>query len=404
MRLLVPAAAVASACVGFETGATAFQLREGSATALGAAVAGRSASDRDVSFSLYNPAALAGVKGLELSSGVTGLLIYGDARADVTLPGFRASDDPSRHAVIPSFTVGWRVSPDFVLGLAIDTPFGLVTEYKSDFVGAFDAVRSELTTITVTPQVAWRILPNFAIGAGVMVQYADAELQNRGPNGVQNVSGDGFDVGFTVGFQFEPVEGTRIGATVQSGFNHKLEGDYSGDFFPAVLAGAPVDASFDLPPVASLGLIQSITPAFRVMGEVEWTGWSAFDRITFTSTGRPTVVDVQSYEDSWLFSLGAEYDVDDRLTVRAGVARDLTPTRDAFRTPRVPDGDRWWLAAGASYEVTERIGLDAAYIYVDIASSGGNLPNTSRVAGRPVRASYSDGSVHLFAVNLRYAF
>lgn len=404
MRCVLPAVAVTAAFVGLEAGATAFQLREGSATALGAAVAGRSASDRDVSFSLYNPAALAGVTRLELSSGVSGLLIRGDARADVTVPGFRSSDDPSKDAVIPSFALGWRVSPEFVVGVAVDSPFGLVTEYSSDFVGAFDAVRSELTTITVTPQVAWQILPNFAIGAGVMVQYADAELQNRGPNGVQSVSGDGFDVGFTLGFQLEPVAGTRIGAVVQTGFGHKLGGEYSSNFFPDTFAGASIDARVDLPAVASLGLIQSITPDLRIMGEVEWTGWSAFDEITFTSTGRPTVIDVQNYEDSWLFSVGAEYDVDERLTVRAGVARDLTPTRDAFRTPRVPDGDRWWLAAGASYEVTDRIGLDAAYLYVDIDDSEGNLPRTSQAVGQPVRANYANGSVHLFALNLRYAF
>lgn len=406
MRLLAPACALC-ALTATQAMATAFQLREGSATAIGSALAGRTASNRDVSFSLYNPAALSGVKGLELSSGISLIFASGDATAQPPFNnplGLATTDDPNQNAIIPSFAAGWRVAPDLVIGVAIDSPFGLASEYSDGFIGAFDAVRSELLTLTVTPMIAWETVPGFTIGAGVSLQYADAKLENRGPNGVQDISGDGFDVGFVIGAQFEPVDGTRLGFAYTTGYKHKLSGNYSDNFFPAVFAGAAVDASFELPPSVSLGLIQDITADFRVMGEAEWTGWSTFDNIVFTSTGRPTVTDVQNYEDSFLFSIGAEYDATDALTLRAGVAYDSTPTRDAFRTARVPDGDRLWFAAGASYELTEKIGIDAAYLYLTIDGSSVDLDRAPGNAPNSVRVNYDNGAVHLLTMNLRYAF
>ncbi|SEA11412.1 OmpP1/FadL family transporter [Rubrimonas cliftonensis] len=390
--------------------AGAFQLREGSATALGAALAGRTANDADVSLAIQNPASLRGVAEFEASAGLSFLYAQGDANTSASLPGFVSSDTPNESAFVPSFTLGYRVSPTVVLGLAVDAPFGLATEYEANFVGAFDGVRSELTTITVTPMASWDVTPALTIGGGVMLQYADAELQSSNGASVQNISGDGFDVGFTLGVIAEPISGTRLGLSAQTGFSHKLEGEFSGNFtVPGPsgpftgYAGAPGEAAFDLPPIVSAGVIQSITPTFRVMGEVEWTGWSAFDDITISSPGLPDIVDPQRYDDSFMFSVGAEYDVNDALTVRGGWAYDQTPTNDRFRTTRTPDGDKMWFAAGASYQISESIGVDLAYIYLLVDDTTVTLRNgPPGVAGS--RVDYSNADVHLFSANLRYAF
>lgn len=389
--------------------AGAFQLREGSATALGSALAGRTANDADVSLAIQNPASLRGVEQFEASAGLSFLFAQGDATTSASLPGFVSSDTPNESAFIPSFTLGYRVSPEFVLGLAVDAPFGLATEYEADFVGAFDGVRSELTTITVTPMASWDVTPALTIGAGVMLQYADAELQSSNGASVQNIQGDGFDFAFTAGVIAEPIEGTKLGISAQTGFSHKLDGEFSNNFTVTGpggapftgYAGAPGEASFDLPPIVSVGVIQSITPKFRVMGEVEWTGWSVFDDITISSPGLPDLVDPQEYEDSFMFSVGAEYDVSDALTVRGGWAFDQTPTRDEFRTTRTPDGDKMWFAAGASYQINENFGVDVAYIYLLVDDATVTLRN-GPVAGSQV--NYNNADVHLFSANLRYAF
>lgn len=387
-----------------QAAAGGFMLREGSASAIGAALAGRTSGDRDVSFSIHNPASLRGVENFEVSAGGAALFASGDSRTSAALPGFTSKDSPSEDAIIPSFAVGYRLNDKLVLGLAVDSPFGLASEYDANFVGSFDGVRSELTTITATPMVSYDVTPGFTLAGGVMIQYADAELQSRvgaGPNAIANVSGDGFDVGFTLGALIEPVEGTVFGVNVQSGFKHKLDGSFS-DNFPGV-GGRSGTASFDLPAVVSVGLTQRITDDVRAMAEIEFADWSAFDAIVIKDKASGAVVanDVQNYSNSVMVALGAEYDFSSDLTLRAGLAYDQTPTDGQFRTVRVPDGHRWWFAVGASYEITESIGIDAGYLYLTIADNAVTLRN-GPAAGASV--SNSDADVHLFSANLRYKF
>ena len=62
-----------------------------------------------------------------------------------------------------------------------------------------------------------------------------------------------------------------------------------------------------------------------------------------------------------------------------------------MRTYRLPDSDRLWLSAGASYKATERISLDAGYTFIlaeeaDLLPAGGGGP----IANGPF-AGESDG-------------
>jgi long-chain fatty acid transport protein len=136
------------------------------------------------------------------------------------------------------------------------------------------------------------------------------------------------------------------------------------------------------------------------MAEGRWINWSRFDSIDITTpalAGTPfgSVSDIQNYNDAFFVSAGAEYDVSERFTVRSGIAWDETPTSDAFRTVRVPDEDRIWLSAGASYNVTDSISIDLAYSYLralkdpDVTLRNGPLAGT--------RVEY-DGGAHIFSI------
>jgi long-chain fatty acid transport protein len=415
----VAAAAALAAMAAGEAGATAFQLREGSATAIGAALAGRSANDADVSLSIQNPASLRGVEGLQLSQGFAGILVYGDATANAPgqnlggpfdFSGYsRLEDTPGVHAVVPSFAIGWRATERLVLGLAVKSPFGLATEYAQDFAGAPLGTKSELLTISITPQASFDVTPTFSVGVGLTAQYADAELaQNLPGQGEISVSGDGFAYGFVLGAIWEARPGTTIGAAFQSGFDHELDGEFSNPYTVggAAYGGRPGKATFDLPALASIGVIQDIDEDWRVMAEFEWTGWEAFDTLTLSSPGLPDLPDPQGYENSFFISAGVEHDYSDRLTLRAGAGYDRSPTTDALRTVRTPDSDRWWLAAGLSYALTERIGVDAAYTLVlpeDTTVTRTRLGAANTDFG-PDRIDYDSQNVHVFSLNLSYKF
>ena len=63
------------------------------------------------------------------------------------------------------------------------------------------------------------------------------------------------------------------------------------------------------------------------------------------------------YQDGWFFSVGAEYQWTDRLTLRTGIGYEISPITDQVRTPLIPDNDRFWASVGASWQIFK--GLDS---------------------------------------------
>lgn len=84
--------------------------------------------------------------------------------------------------------------------------------------------------------------------------------------------------------------------------------------------------------------------------------------------------------------------------------------QDGFRTVRLPDADRTWLAGGARYQFSPQLWLDvgAAYLWVrsagidDIGSSNFGQPPNPASSGR-VNGSYNNSTV-ILSGQLTYAF
>ena len=96
----------------------------------------------------------------------------------------------------------------------------------------------------------------------------------------------------------------------------------------------------------------------------EFTKWSRFNAITVENQGTVFLSSAQNYRDTWTGNVGVEYDLSPRLTLRAGSLYDQTPTRDGFRTTRVPDGNRVWATAGATAHVTQAIAVNLSYAHI----------------------------------------
>ena len=117
------------------------------------------------------------------------------------------------------------------------------------------------------------------------------------------------------------------------------------------------------------------------MAGATWTRWSRFDKLVVNSdegggdvsdpglaptSPAPGVITYvqENWKNAWAFALGGSYKYNDQLTLKAGYAFDQTPVQDAYRTARIPDGDRNWLTVGAKYELGNDWTVDAAYGYM----------------------------------------
>ncbi len=80
------------------------------------------------------------------------------------------------------------------------------------------------------------------------------------------------------------------------------------------------------PDMLILSAKQRITDTFRIMGTIEWTNWSRLkEPAVLLDSGTQLRTLPFNYEDSWFFVVGAEYDWNEKLTVRAGAAYEMPP-------------------------------------------------------------------------------
>ena len=393
-RVLVPALgmglALSLALHAAPAGASGFQLKEQSAEGLGNAFAGATAKAYDPSTAFWNPAGMTRLQGHHAS--VIGSYISPSSRfkgSATSATGAPVSGshggDAAKDAFVPATYGIISLTDDLKLGLAVNAPFGLSTEYPSDWVGRYQALESHLHTVAVTPTVAYRITDDISIGAGPVIQYASVTLttgiNNMGLlpyDGQGKVSGDDVGFGFTVGALWEIDEGTRIGASYRSRVKHTFEGDASYSNVHPVLAArgglvnSDATAKLTTPDTASLGVYHDINDQWAVVGEVAWTNWSLFEELRVDADVGADSLTIEDWHDTVFVSIGGIYRPNENWSFRIGAAYDMSPIPDEHRTARIPGEDRYWLATGASYHVADWLSLDVGFTHIFVNDSSLN--------------------------------
>lgn len=357
-----------------------FGLRERSANAQGASFAGATAAANDVTYSLFNPAALGEVRTMEFGGALAG--IFPDITGTARVNGQEAR--PGVVAPLPASAFGYRLTDEFVVGFGIHSPFGLTTVYDDNFVGAADGIRSELIAIAFTPMLAWNVTEDFTLGGGVSIVYNDPQLTRAvGVDGAGNVlegklNATDVAVGGMLGALWDVTDTTRIGLAYHSGYDISTEGTLSAfdnAFNPVDLPG---DASISLPFSINVGVRQELSDDLRLLAEFEWANWSEFSEIQVNVPAlapNNDLSEITDYKDSVFIAAGLEYDWSDALTLRAGVAYDETPTQRASRSLRIPDADRIWASVGFTYHVSESMKLDFGYSVIFFEDSELSIMN-----------------------------
>lgn len=381
------ASAVAWACSGAATVALAagFQLNEQSASGLGVAYSGMGAAAIDASTAFWNPAGMSLLPDRQFAA----VLHYIVPKARLqssgsTYDALGSGGDGGVAAFVPGLFGTWAIDPQWSVGLAINAPFGLATEWDNAWAGQFHAVKSEIKTLNLNPSVSLKLGPTVSLGAGVSYQQMKAELTNAAPGtpsgplpggivgAIQNpvlatVQGDDWGWGWNLGALFDFGQGSRLGVTYRAKIRYTLEGDlsYSGAA-PLTPAAQAVRAKVELPDTLSIAGAHQVNAQWRVLADYTWTGWDSIQSLDIESaaTGaRLSGVDLR-FKNAWRVGVGAEYQWSAPWLLRAGVAYDRTPVRDEFRTPRLPDADRTWLALGVRYQPNPTMWFDAGYAYI----------------------------------------
>lgn len=368
--------------------ADAFYLEAQSARGAGRAFSGEGA-DTGPSSLWWNPAAIAGIRDGSATLSATAILPKGDVVDNGTVirrpgqtfapvGGNGTSRDPINNGVLPTGAVAFPINDRIAIGLAVTSPFSFTTNYEANSWARYSADKTRLRTLDIQPSIGIALTDWLRVGGAVNVEYTDATLSNALPNvlaslpdGRQELSGDGWDLGWSAGVQLHNDFAT-VGISYKSSIKHTLKGtlDISGLVGPLAssnLSLSDVKARFNTPGQVIVAGRLRATNALTLNAQVVAYDWSKFDTIDLGAPINQAIP--ENYRDSWSLAGGFDYDIGAKATLRAGVQRTKTPTQDGLRDARVPDADRWTYAAGGSYQLTPHIALDAAASYVDFADT-----------------------------------
>jgi long-chain fatty acid transport protein len=368
--------------------AAGFGLAELSGSGLGNAFAGASAVAEDASNMFSNPASLTYIEGMQAVGALHLIKPNAEFNNDGSVPGrFRPLGDEGGNAgdlaFIPNFYFKMDVNDNVKLGLGVNAPFGLKTEYDKSWLGRFQGIKSELKTININPAIAFKVNDQLSLGFGVSAMYAKAELTsavNQGPGPIERkskVEGDDWGYGFNLGAIYQATADTRFGVSYRSKVEQKLEGDSKSDLIalnanPLSTLNTNVTAKVTLPENVSVSAFSRINDTWDVMGDVTWTRWSQFDELRIVrdnGTNSTLAVTPENWSNTTRYSLGLNYHYSDALKLRAGIAYDEEAISDKYRTVRIPGNDRKWLAFGAGWQATPSTKLDVGYAHLFISDT-----------------------------------
>jgi long-chain fatty acid transport protein len=422
----VKAALLASGALGSLVGisgvalAGGFSVREQSTEFQGMSFAGNATSGGGLSGMFWNPAVAAYAPvGIYTESHYAGIIgrvnMTGDLFSGAVNLGLpRESGDIARDAIVPSSYLSYRINERLVFALSVNSPFGLVTEPQhSVWAGQFHARTSDIKTYNFSPTLAYRVTPTLAVGVGLQIQHIEGRLKRAAsPNPTSDnlvIHGDDTAFGFTAGVNWTPTAGTHIGLGYRSSIDHTLEGTVG--LARANPLTAQIKAGTTLPEIVTLSLRQAVSPTWTVLGTVEWTNWSRAQKLDVVCTQNPSTLCPGgtgsvisslplSWHDGWFFSLGAEHRYSEKLTLRAGVAYEISPIQEATeRSLRVPDTDRLWLSAGATYKWNDKLAFDLAYTHIfGVGDNSIERIETLRFIG------HVDAQVDIISASMKYRF
>ena len=374
---LVLTASALAASTAFAAG---FQLTEQSSLGLGRAYAGAGIVGDDLSAVHYNPAGMTLLSGTQIQAGT----VYIDVDAEYSGNDGAENNGRMKGQLIPAGYTTYQVNDKLWLGFGMTVPFGMGTHYGRGWEENTSGTSAKIYTFDMNPSFAYKISDFISVGAGISVQYAKAKLGKMafdlGPYGSlhSKVEGDSWDWGYNFGIMISPTDTMRFGLAYRSSIEHNASGhtklagsDAFSDLDGQIMS---MDTTIETPATVMLTGTWEATQDLRISGLIRWAEWSNFDTLSLEHglnaglkqnpavAGELETVEIENkWQDTWLFSVGADYRINDAWTVRGGIAYETGAVDDEkYRVAVIPDTDRLWLSLGATYNWSKQLQFDVA--------------------------------------------
>jgi long-chain fatty acid transport protein len=426
--------------------ASGFQLVEQNASGLGNAYAGQAAGVKNASAIYFNPAALTRVPGwnvvvsLEPIGVGTTFNDSGSTRPSLggvafPVPAGGSGGDAGGWIPVPNGYVSGQVGERAWIGISVNAPFGLETDWEADWLGRFHAQKSKVEAININPTIAFQLSDVLSVGFGADYQHLSAELGQSvayggisyfsafalgGPaaaggilaqlggapglalEGPALIEGTSSAWGWNAGALLQLGEQAHVGFSYRSKVKHDVEGDATFGSAPtfaetgplgalgaglnARFASGPVKTTIELPDTYSVAAAWE-NESLQLLADWTYTRWESIQSLDIVRSDDSPLTSVPlAFENTWRAGVGANVKLNEAFTLRLGTAYDKAPVQDEFRTPRLPDNDRIWAAGGFEWKLSQRARVDVGYAHIFIDDAPSSLPNQATATSTPVGA------------------
>jgi long-chain fatty acid transport protein len=265
-------------------------------------------------------------------------------------------------------------------GIGIYTPFGSRVQWADDWKGQFLIREINLKTIFIQPTFSYQVNEKIGFGIGPLAAVGGFSLRKGIP--VQDTAGNygegilagkanGF--GFNAGIYFRPTENFSLGIDYRSAVKVKVKNGDANFTVPESLKEFFPQTSFTtaikLPQVISAGAGYKCGAKWTFSLDLNFVGWQSYDtlRIDFkdTTAKLQNIRSARNYQNTFMYRAGAQYIVNENVTIRFGAYFDPSPVDAGYLTPETPDANRIGITTGASFYISEKVKLDCSFLYIE---------------------------------------
>ncbi|MGA1863286.1 outer membrane protein transport protein [Deferribacter thermophilus] len=211
--------------------ANGFQINEQGAKALGMGGAFVAQAD-DPSAVYFNPAGITQLERMQLSLGFSPIHPYATFESDST---GQSTDAKDKTFYIPNFYATLQTTDKIWVGLGVFSNFGLATEWPDNWKGRYivGGTKAEVVTLTINPNIAYKINDKLSIAAGIDIQRMDVTLENKIWQGFHGVGvedanselkgTDDWAYGWNVALHYKITENWKFGMSYRSKIKHEFK-------------------------------------------------------------------------------------------------------------------------------------------------------------------------------------
>lgn len=406
---IAAAAMMVAGAFATQTYAAGFQLSEQSAIQMGRAMAGAGIVGDDLSAVHYNPAGMTLLSGTRMQATGTWVAVNLDYESR---DGSVTENGRLKGQTIPAGFITHQINDSLWAGLGLTVPYGMGTEFDENWGGMDRGTESMILTFDINPNLAWKVNDKLSVGGGISLQYAKAELgfgfdvPSFKTAAHANVKGDSWAWGWNVGMMFQPVETVRVGLAYRSHIAHNADGHTTLDINGMGSRTSDMKVRIKTPDTITLSATWEATDALRLSGTARWSKWSNFKSLSLDNSGfgsapaiaAPSTI-TNNWDDTWFFSVGADYKLNGQWTVRGGVAYDQGPVENQYRMAVIPDTDRVWFSGGASYKYTDNLTFDFGATYIKGVGDKELVSANEKASGE-----FKSLDSYIFSAQMQYLF